>query len=44
MERMKVIFLQGNEVRDLVLQMYIYLEEHSSEEIVIFIAKEITDL
>jgi hypothetical protein len=38
-ERMKVVFLQGSEVRDLVLQMYIYLEEHLGHEVVTFIAR-----
>jgi hypothetical protein len=43
-QRIEVIFLNGGEIRDLVLQMYIFLEEHPSYELVIFIAKEITDL
>lgn len=28
-ERVKVVFLQGTDIRDLVLQMYIFLEENS---------------
>ena len=38
------MFLHGTEVRDLVLQMYILLEEHPRLAMVVFIAREITDL
>ena len=43
-DRIDVVFLQGTEIRDLVLHMYIYLEERPSHELVVFIAREITDL
>ena len=43
-DRVKIIFLQGSEIRDLVLHMYIYLEENPRHEMVVFIAKNITDL
>jgi len=43
-DRVKLLFLNGFEIRDLVLQMYIYLEEHPHHEMVVFIARDITDL
>lgn len=43
-EEVRVVFLQGTEVRDLVLQMYILLEQHPRIGMVVFIARQITDL
>lgn len=43
-EKVNVIILSKSEVREIVLHMYIYLEENPQFELVVFIANSITDL
>lgn len=39
-----MIILSKSEVREIVLHMYIYLEENPQFDLVVFIANSITDL